>query len=402
MDDVMLLLQSISPENAVVNQMISKAKRAFVEEHHPRQISQLHSKNPYRDGRWKTYVYADGKRMTVECKTEEEVYEALYRFYTNEEYKAKSFEDVFLMLARHKQDELGRSEQTIIEDKRHFRILSEEIRHKPIKAVTEEDIRRWLVKEYLPKKPKKEALKKMIQLVKQVFRYGCRKKLCNSNPVEYLEYSDYANRCDMSTRTNEERSFSEDELERLRQSAIKDGNRPHALMLLVAIETGLRVGELAALKKEDIEGQYLHVHRQQIRSLANGHQSFSDVGYTKNERVRPRGGRYIPISKACAEALRRAEQLPGDSDALFHYPDGRPAQKDSYEQYLRRKCQSLGIDTTNNHAFRVAYNAKLISAHLDDSERALLLGHSVQTNERHYSFSDQRRLDEIKKVLVDG
>ena len=33
-------------------------------------------------------------------------------------------------------------------------------------------------------------------------------------------------------------------------------------------------------------------------------------------------------------------------------------------------------------------------------ERCLILGHSMQTNERHYSYSDQRRLESIKKKLT--
>ena len=32
-------------------------------------------------------------------------------------------------------------------------------------------------------------------------------------------------------------------------------------------------------------------------------------------------------------------------------------------------------------------------------DRALLLGHTVQVNESHYSVSDKRRLDKIKETL---
>ena len=58
------------------------------------------------------------------------------------------------------------------------------------------------------------------------------------------------------------------------------------------------------------------------------------------------------------------------------------------------------IKITNNHAFRVALNAQLINENIDGLERCLILGHSMQTNERHYSYSDQRRLESIKKKLT--
>ena len=59
----------------------------------------------------------------------------------------------------------------------------------------------------------------------------------------------------------------------------------------------------------------------------------------------------------------------------------------------------LGIKTTNNHAFRISYNATLIDAGLSSRDRALLLGHTVQVNESRYSVSDKRRLERIKDTL---
>jgi hypothetical protein len=36
---------------------------------------------------------------------------------------------------------------------------------------------------------------------------------------------------------------------------------------------------------------------------------------------------------------------------------------------------------------------------LAGNERCLVLGHSMQTNERHYSFSDRRRAEDVKNKL---
>ena len=45
----------------------------------------------------------------------------------------------------------------------------------------------------------------------------------------------------------------------------------------------------------------------------------------------------------------------------------------------------LGIEITNNHTYRVELIAKLIKEDIDELERCLILGHSMQTKERHYS-----------------
>ena len=46
-----------------------------------------------------------------------------------------------------------------------------------------------------------------------------------------------------------------------------------------------------------------------------------------------------------------------------------------------------------------AFNARLIEAGVDGNVRCLVLGHSMQTNERHYSFSDKRRINDVKNKL---
>lgn len=171
---------------------------------------------------------------------------------------------------------------------------------------------------------------------------------CSISNRHNILVEDYVKFCNLTTRTNEERSFSDEEIEKLRTYGLKDHLNPHAAVMLVAIETGMRAGELPALRKDDIRDGYIFVHRQHIREPKTdkiGKISFKEVNYTKNERANPRGGRKIPITKECQIALDIAFALPGESEYLFHHPDGSPVLKDSYEYYLRRRCGSLGIKT---------------------------------------------------------
>ena len=47
----------------------------------------------------------------------------------------------------------------------------------------------------------------------------------------------------------------------------------------------------------------------------------------------------------------------------------------------------------------MALNSQFIELGLDSSVRATLLGHTVQTNERHYSLTDRRKLKHVIKLL---
>lgn len=158
-----------------------------------------------------------------------------------------------------------------------------------------------------------------------------------------------------------------------------------------------------SLRHTDDLGDFLHVHRQQRKEKDNnGHQFFYELSYTKDERRHPHNGRFVPIIPELRKVLDHANALPGESEYIFHDKKGNPLQADSYEQNLRRRCKRLNISTSNNHAFRIAFNSKLIELDFSAAERALILGHEVQTNENHYSVTDKRQLDDIRNRMISG
>jgi len=62
--------------------------------------------------------------------------------------------------------------------------------------------------------------------------------------------------------------------------------------------------------------------------------------------------------------------------------------------------KSMNIPVTNNHAFRKSLNSNVfIPNGIPVTERAYLLGHSVETNLKHYSYArigvDQEILDRL-------
>ena len=400
-NELMLLLQSNPDFACTVNDMIPRAKKAYVDGKHTQKISRVNSSSKTHDGKFGTHVYINGKRKWVEKATEDELYDFLFKHYQELDEQLRTFEEVFEMFVEDKRAH-AISEHTIIEYRRYFGYLDAKIRRKRIFEITEDELRTWLVKKFLQRKPKKEALRKMLQIIGMVFKFGIKKRICFENPINYIQADEYYKLCDLTGRTNEERSFSPEEIEKIRAYALENKTNPHAAMILLSIETGMRAGELAALLKSDIQGDVLHIHRQQTKIPATkntGKQYFTDLEYTKNERQNPKGGRLLPISDGCRKALDIALELPGESEYVFHRPDGTPVQKDCFGKYLRRACQKLGISTTHNHAFRVAFNARLIEAGVDGNERCLVLGHSMQTNERHYSFSDRRRVEDVRNKL---
>ena len=63
-------------------------------------------------------------------------------------------------------------------------------------------------------------------------------------------------------------------------------------------------------------------------------------------------------------------------------------------------CRSLGFQVTNNHAFRMSLNSNVfIPLGIPVTERTRLLGHSVETNEKYYSYARKNLMQDICALL---
>ncbi|SDY72345.1 tyrosine-type recombinase/integrase [Lachnobacterium bovis] len=394
------LLFSCGMESAKVNDMLTVAKRNYVKSKHSRAIFKLPPSKSWKNGCFKTYVYVDSKRKEITSSTEDKLIEKLYDFYYEEDNKAKTLGQVFELFMDYKKTCLNRSDKTIVTDRNRFKHVPQQLLEKDINEITDEDIRRFIVSNLLPNNPKPDFIKRMLQSLGAVFNYGIKKKICFDNPVRYIEAQDYYKQCDQKVKTDEEKAFSSEELSIITADAEKYLDNPRVLMSLLAKETGMRAGELAALHVDDVNDDFIHVHRQQIKVREGNHNNLVEVGYTKDERLHPHNGRFIPITDEARRVISLAKAIPGDSLYLFHDSNcSNMVPTDGYVHNLRKRCKRLGCIPTNNHAFRMAFNSRLIEIGLSPSDRALILGHEVQTNEAHYSLTDKRRLNNIKERI---
>lgn len=147
------------------------------------------------------------------------------------------------------------------------------------------------------------------------------------------------------------------------------GRRDHALML-VAIETGLRVSELTGLRPQDIElGAGAHV-----RCSGKG-----------------RKERCTPLSKQAVKVLRAwlREHKGTPSDPLFPNMRGGQLSQDGVQYILDKhlsiaqtKCSTLKKKRVTPHLLRHSTAMRLLQAGVDRSVIALWLGHeSVETTQ---------------------
>jgi len=164
------------------------------------------------------------------------------------------------------------------------------------------------------------------------------------------------------------------------------GRRDHCLMLL-AIQTGLRVSELINLRRQDIVlGSGAHV-----RCMGKG-----------------RKERCTPLTKQTGKILKCwiQENRATPSDPLFPTSTGKQMSSDTVQHFLGNysrvaaiKCPSLNSKRISPHVLRHTTAIQLLQSGVDCSVIALWLGHeSVETTQIYLDANLTMKEEILKKT----
>lgn len=299
---------------------------------------------------------------------------------------------------------------TLIHNRSNYnRFIDEELRERDIRTITDEDLQKYTLKLVREQTIKDKAYLNYKGVLNLIFDYAMHKQIISFNPVSCINNYEYMKSCESSKGDAETKIFSEEEITRIQKeirhrmpSKRYHGYFINGYAMLFSIETGVRVGELCALKWKDVQGDRIHIHSQQLHSASTGEYKYVD--WTKDEKGRSRGGRYFPLTDKIRKILSELKELQArmniNSEFIFCHEDGEWIKVEAYQTTLRRLCRSLGYEITNNHAFRMSLNSNVfIPAGMTTAMRAELLGHSILTNEKYYSFATKNNVEDALKML---
>lgn len=257
-------------------------------------------------------------------------------------------------------------------------------------------------------KVKKKAYLGYKSVLNVTFQYALLKNYITLNPLSKFNNKVFYKECDCAKAMSSEKIFSEEELTRIKdevRSRFNDkrhkGYFINGYAILLAIETGMRAGELPSLKWSDVYDNCIHIHSQQLSKRQKGGKYYYYADWTKNEKGVPMGGRRFPLSKAIRDLLSEIRSIQEEkgivSEFVFCHENGEWIKTDAYITCLRRLLKSLNYNVTNNHAFRMSLNSNVLSAKLGlpAAKRAELLGHSVETNLRYYTYATKDSMDDL-------
>ena len=173
------------------------------------------------------------------------------------------------------------------------------------------------------------------------------------------------------------------------------------LMALMALYTGLRIGELCALTWSDIDfekGQ-LSVNRTRQRIKRVDPQSGQTKTHLITDRAKSSNSiRMIPLPKFLLELLIK-QQLNCTSNYVFTQ-NAKPLEPRTIQHQFKRLLKDAKIEVVNFHALRHTFATRLLEENVDIKTISELLGHSsVKITLDLYGHSrDEHKRQAIKKL----
>jgi integrase len=239
---------------------------------------------------------------------------------------------------------------------------------------------REFVKVLLAKKLAPGSVCNAVALVKEMFKHAVQWGYLDTNPAQYVERP--------RVEVEEMEILTPPEIRRLLDAA----DEPVRTLLLCAVLTGMRRGELLGLKWEDVdlEGSRIHVRR----SLWRG-----KLITPKSRRSR----RAIDMAPTLKAALAR---LPSrfKAELVFASPDGQPIDPDNFmKRDWARALRRANLRRIRFHDLRHTYASLLIAQGAHPKYIQAQLGHaSIQTTLDRYGHlmpqiheAEARKLDRL-------
>lgn len=372
---------------------------------------------------WKTLL---PDKTSVTGKTIDVVYEKLLEHYGLSVHDY-SFKTVYFIALDEKVYVKNKNLDAITQYNSYFRLyITQDLQKKDIRKIDDSYLSKYITDFVNKNAITKKQFMKMKSALNLAFKYAIKNRIITANPLDYVDNSDYDKSIISHKAKSIEKILSENELDLLEQTIDArmkqkkyDGYFINGYAIKFSRLTGVRVAELCSLHWSDIKDNYIHIHRQQLSvdkklikdelplymqlfhvSETKG-KYYYEVDWTKNEKGSSNDGRPYPLNNKIKELLfslkSLQEKLGIKSDYVFCNRDGDWIKTDAYETCLRRLCQSLGFDVTNNHALRMSLNSNIFIAKLNlpVTKRAELLGHSTEANLKYYTFATKDDNEEL-------
>lgn len=355
------------------------------------------------DGKWYTYFpQPEGGRKKVKRGSELAMKKKIIDHYMLSSQRA-GFRDVFDTWIKEKmkygelEDSTYTKYMTIY--RRHFKD-DDPFCYIPVSEMTDQDLNEYLLRTLRDHKVSRKAFSDLRSIIKGVFKYAKQNGYTTFSITQF--FNDFAtpNRlfAHKDVKDDSKEIFNEEETKKLAQYFW--GNKtPVNLALLLMFQTGMRVGEVAGLKKSDIEADVIHVRGTETSYV--DWKSGKRVCTVKDSGKTEAANRRILIPKQAKITLSAALAMNFAGPFVF-MQDGKRIRTKQINYGLHKACRAVGIPERSTHKIRKTYASILVDNNLDSRLVMHQMGHSDISTTMKIYVKDRKKPSENLQLIQNA
>ena len=244
-----------------------------------------------------------------------------------------------------------------------------------------------------------DSMSKIKYILNSIMKEAKRKKLISENPMDEMEL-----KCP-KRQTKERRVLSQSEQDKFEKGGIFSR---HYDEFIFALHTGVRCGELSALKWSDIDWK-----DRTFQVTGTLYYDEDEKCFKENTPKTTKGKRMIYLDDAAYKVLCRKRDekkiIPMKQAGsnvyekyVFLNRDGMPTRGQVYNRSLTAIAKKIGIDNLTMHCLRHTFATRCIEKGMNPKTLQIILGHSdiMLTMNLYVHTTDEQIISEMKKVAL--
>lgn len=400
-----LLQEALECDNLGVDMLdiIVTMKKKKVQGIHPYTITAPANEK----GRWQTFIKDEAKgRRKVSATTEKGLYEKLYEHYFC--HSENTLETLYPEWINRRYEE-GISIRTVRRNENHWNryYQGHPVTKKGLQKITVDDIESFFYGAIRNQGMTTKELVNMKFIFEDMIKLAKRKNLISWNPFSEVEIK--TNACKPPTKKKDtSRVYLPDEKEKVFVALNEElRRRPHVTdmyAVFLLFKLGLRIGELVALKWEDIDFQNreIHIHRMESYIQKGNITCIGTVEYTKKKS--PYGDRFLPLGDYEIELFQKVQKVNeiygySEKEYVFCDENGRTTLR-SIDCLIRKVCNMAGIEVKSAHDIRRTVASELFSKGVSVEIIREYLGHSDIKTTYSYIMDCNGKEQKNQKLLT--
>jgi len=290
------------------------------------------------------------KSISIKRKTLEALEEVIITTYKELEFNP-TLRELHEIRVKHEYDKGRIAIETTRRYKEDFNRWFGEFGDRHIMSLTLKDFVDFMEEAFYKNKLDNKQWQKLKSTVQRIIKQAIRDELIDYSMTDINTYLDVSKKEIANHKKPQKKQVYDEDEKRILIDFCEQSDLPHDKAIQLFFTTGLRIGEMMALKWEDYQKTYLYIHREERTWFDEENHKHVEVEDNTGKTINAIRKVFLPLQaiRILEELKKKAKDLDG---YIFINHLGTRIDAEAVRKRLRKICPELGVEYKSPHKIR--------------------------------------------------